>query len=671
MHKVRHYDDETDGMSNRIKLSVCCMRRLNLLMDRFRRPLISSFTLLLAFLLLPLMPLTSSVNAQTDAAYDVSTTKNEMVPMRDGVKLATDIYRPGRNGRPLGGKFPVILERTPYNKDSLLNSANQYVPHGYVVIAQDVRGRYKSEGRWFPVRDDPNDGFDTAKWIGSQPWFDAHIGTMGSSYDGATQHALAIANAPYLKAMIPRNAMSDFGRYGVRHGGAFELRFFNWVFTLGNPSPAGYETAAAERAAINPAAAPALIEMGKHVQDYVRGLPLRAGTTPLKFAPDYEAWLIEAMSHGDYDEFWKNSGSSVVDHLAEYEDVPEYHTTGWYDSWGTQVANINFVELRKSKKSLQRLVVGPWIHSSENRNYAGEAQFTEDAALDLWAFHLRWFDHWLKGVDNGVDREPPVRIYVMGGGDGHKTPEGRIFVGGHWRDENEWPLARAQATAYYLHAGGVLSSNKPSEDPPVHYLFDPHNPVPTLGGNISSQGALMFQGAADQRCRPDFWLCNDSKPVSARNDILVFQTPPLSQDIEVTGRLIVKLWASSNSLDTDFTAKLIDVYPPNAGFPAGVDLNVADSIVRARYRNGPGKAALLKPNQPYEFTIEMYPTSLVFQRGHRIRLDISSSNFPRFDINPNTGESLNDNRRWHIAENTVYLDAKHPSRIILPVIPAQ
>jgi putative CocE/NonD family hydrolase len=610
------------------------------------------------------------LSAQTDERYDVVTTKNVMVPMRDGVHLATDVYRPSRNGSPVEGKFPALLERTPYNKDHM-SSANYFVPRGYVVVFQDVRGRYKSEGRWIPIRDDPNDGFDTAKWIGEQPWSDGIIGTMGSSYDGATQHALAIANAPYVKAMVPRNAMSDFGRYGVRHNGAFELRFFNWVLTMGNAAGSNDAGVAAARAASDPAAADALIDMGQRVREYARSLPLRPGTTPLKFAPDYESWLIEAMSHGDYDDFWKNAGSSVVDHLAEYKDVPEYHTTGWYDSWGASVANLNYVELRKTKKSLQRLIIGPWIHSSENRSYAGEAQFTDDAALDLMAFHLRWFDHWLKGIDNGVDREPPVRIYVMGGGDAHKTPEGRIFVGGHWREENEWPLARAVPTPYYLHTTGRLSPDKATKDRPVTYVFDPRNPVPTLGGNVSSQGTLMFQGAADQRCRADFWLCSNSNPLSARNDVLVFQTDPLPGDMEVTGRLVVKLWAASNALDTDFTAKLVDVYPPSAGFAAGVDLNIADSIVRARYRNGPGKAELLKPGQPYEFTIEMYPTSLVFKRGHRIRLDISSSNFPRFDVNPNTGEPLNNNRRSQAAENTIYLDAEHPSRIILPLIPAE
>ncbi len=605
-----------------------------------------------------------------DAPYETGARQTFLVAMRDGVRLATDVYLPSRNGAPAAGHFPAVLERTPYNKTAIGAAARWLNPHGYAVVVQDVRGRYASEGHWEPLRKDPQDGYDTAKWIGEQPWFDGSLGTMGSSYDGATQHAMAIAGAPHLKAMIPRNAMTDFGRYGVRHNGAFELRWFNWVLTLGNAAGTANALPAAERAASDPAAAPALADLETRVREYVRGLPLRAGTTPLKFAPDYETWLIEALRHGDYDDFWKNAGSSVVDHLEEYEDVPEYHTTGWYDSWGTPVANLNFVELRKHKKSLQRLIVGPWIHSSESRSYAGEAQFTPDAALDLQAFHLRWFDHFLKGIDNGVDREPPVRIYVMGGGDAHKTPEGRIFVGGHWRDEQEWPLARAQATPYYLHPGGRLSPEKPEEvAAPVRYLFDPRNPVPTLGGNVSSQGTLMFQGPADQRCRPDFWLCSDSKPLSARNDVLVFQTPPLEQPVEVTGRLIVKLWAASNAPDTDFTAKLIDVYPPNRDFPGGVDLNIADSIVRARYRHGPGKAELLKPGQVEEFTIEMYPTSLLFARGHRIRLDISSSNFPRFDVNPNTGEPLNDNRRTQIAENTVYLDGKRPSRIMLPVVP--
>jgi putative CocE/NonD family hydrolase len=259
----------------------------------------------------------------------------------------------------------------------------------------------------------------------------------------------------------------------------------------------------------------------------------------------------------------------------------------------------------------------------------------------------------------------------MGGGDAHKTPEGRIFVGGHWRDEQEWPLARARTTAYYLHGNGQLSPNSPPAHDPIRYQFDPHHPVPTLGGNISSQGNLMTEGATDQRCHKGVGMCTDDSLLSTRSDVVVFQTEPLDSDVEVTGRLIVKLWAASDGPDTDFTAKLVDIYPPNADFPAGVDLNIGDGIVRARYRDSDTKPELLRPGKPYEFTIEMYPTSILFKRGHRIRLDISSSNFPRFDVNPNTGEPLNANRSWRVAENSIFLDPAHPSRLLLPIIPAQ
>jgi putative CocE/NonD family hydrolase len=608
--------------------------------------------------------------AQPAGEYEILAARDVRVAARDGVRLATDVYRPGRNGAPVDGRFPTILQRTPYNKERDAALAEYFVPRGYVVVLQDVRGRYGSEGRWRPIADDPADGADTTGWIVRQPWSDGGVGTVGTSYAGATQHALAIAGAPGLKTMIPVDAMSNTGHYGVRHNGAFELRFLNWVYTLGNAAMTPNEAAAAARAAQPPEAAPALAEFGHRVREYVLALPLRPGTTPLKFAPDYEAWLVEAMSHGDYDDFWKNAGSSVVDHLAEYKDVPVYHVTGWYDSWGTQVANMNFVQLRAAKKSLQRLIVGPWTHGGQARHYAGEAEFTPDAALDFNAWRQRWLDRWLKQVPNGVENEAPVRLYVMGGGEPHRTRDGRLFVGGRWRDEQEWPLARTVYTNYYLQAGGALSPSAPAEAPPTSYLFDPMRPVPTLGGNVSSQGTLMFQGAADQRCRADFWLCQDTRPLSSRNDVLVFQTPPLDRDVEVTGRLVVKLWAASSAPDTDFTAKLIDVYPPNRDYPQGVDLNVADSIVRARYRGGPGRAALMTPGTPYEFTIEMYPTALVFRRGHRIRLDVSSSNFPRFDVNPNTGEPLNGNRRVQVATNTVYHDPKRPSHIVLPIVPA-
>jgi putative CocE/NonD family hydrolase len=313
--------------------------------------------------------------------------------------------------------------------------------------------------------------------------------------------------------------------------------------------------------------------------------------------------------------------------------------------------------------------MGPWTHGGQTASFAGEAEFGPDAAIDFNALRLRWFERWLKGSDNGVDRDAPVRLFVMGGGDAHKTPEGRVFVGGRWRDEREWPLARTKPTSFYLHAGGLLAAATPAQAPPARYLFDPRDPVPTIGGNVSSEGMLMPRGAADQKCRKELWSCKDTLPLSARNDVLVFQTGPLESPMEVTGRLIVNLWVSSNAPDTDFTAKLVDVYPPNRDFPAGVDLNVADGIVRARYRESVERSKLMQSGEITKVTIEMYPTSLVFGRGHRIRLDISSSNFPRFDLNPNTGEPLNNNRRWAIADNSVYHDPQHASHIVLPVIP--
>jgi putative CocE/NonD family hydrolase len=585
--------------------------------------------------------------------------------MRDGVKLSADVYLP-----PGQGPWPVILMRTPYDKVARAKAfAPYFAAHGYAVVVEDMRGRYASGGHWSFTGVDAPDGYDTAAWIGRQAWSNGKIGTVGTSYEGGAQHALALSGAPQLAAMVPLFAVSDVGEFGMRHQGAFELRFFNWVFSMG--APGGPFAKAAARAAIDdPAAAPALAALGDQAIDYVKRLPLRPGTTPLALARDYERWIIEAMGHGDDDAFWTDSGYGVVDHLADWKDVPAYHVTGWYDSWAESVADMNYPALARSKSSPQRLIIGPWMHSSPTLTHAGEAQFTDDAAIDLNPFERRWFDQYLKGIDTGLAREAPVRIYVMGGGDGHKTADGRIFVGGHWRDEPAWPLARARATPWYLHRGGVLSPEPPAAGvSPVSYLFDPNHPVPTLGGNNSSQGKLSTQGGADQVCHRGVGMCEDDMPLSSRNDILVFQSEPFAHDMEITGPLVAHLWVSTDGLDTDFTAKLIDEYPPNADFPAGYALNIDDGIVRGRYRNSLKHAEPMVPGQVYEVTLQLYPTSLLVKAGHRLRLDVSSSNFPRFDVNPNTGEPLNDNRRVRSAVNTVWMDAAHPSQVVLPMVP--
>ena len=598
--------------------------------------------------------------APTEGALAIA--KNVMVPMRDGVRLATDVYMPAKNGLPLEGKFPAILERTPYNKDLSDRRAAYYADRGYVYVGQDTRGRFASEGVWHMMTDDVDDGCDTAKWIVAQPWSNGHFGMVGTSYVGGTQHALAeCGNPPGLTALLPVDAVSNAGYFGMRNGGAFELRFMNWIFTLGAPE--------GSREARDPGTKAALDDAGKHVQQYLLALPIRKGTTPLKLAPEYEDWLVYAMSHGENDAAWKRPGFDVVDKVDHYADVPVYLIGGWYDSWDLQTT-MSYMALAKSKHGPIKVILGPWIHGQHMMHSQGQVEFGQAAALDSDKFHMRWFDHWLKGEDNGVEREAPVKIFVMGGGSEEKTPDGKHMHGGVWRDEQEWPLARTKWTSYYLRGDGSLSTSQPDEVvSSTTYDFDPHNPVPTIGGNTSSGAGMLLQGAWDQRCSEAVWNCHDSLPLSARKDVVVFMTPPLDRDLEVTGPIDVKLWASSSAPDTDFTAKLIDVHPPNGDFPGGIDMNLEDGIIRARFRNSLEHAQLMKPGTVYRFTIHLYPTSNVFKKGHRIRVDISSSNFPRFDVNPNTGEPLNTNRRMVIATNTIYHDREHPSAIILPVIP--
>lgn len=595
--------------------------------------------------------------------FEVIVRTNLMVAMRDGVRLATDVYLPARNGVAVDEKFPVILTRTPYNKNGAKRYGSYFARYGYVFVAQDTRGRYASEGIWHMLTDDGPDGVDCAAWIARQPWSNGKIGMIGTSYVGGTQHAMALARAPELVTVIPVDAMSNLGYQSMRNAGAFELRFWNWIMI---------NASRGSRASRDPTVASALAVMTTNRIHYLSHLPLRRGTTPLKFAPEYEDWLVEAMRHGANDEFWRQN--NIVDYPERYKDIPVYLVGGWYDSWAGNTT-ANFCALTKTLKSPVYLLMGPWIHGRQAYSSHGQVQFGNDAAIaDELAWRREWYDHWLKGLDNSVGKAPPfatkVRIFVMGTGDGHKTEKGLLFHGGYWRDEHEWPLARARLTPFYLQPGGGLGTAKPAvARASTSFTFDPRNPVPTLGGCISSGDGIMVAGAWDQRGATNFWNWPQPIPLSARNDVLVFQTEPLAQDTEVTGELEVKLWASSSALDTDFTAKLIDVYPPSEDFPGGFDLNIADGIVRARFRESLKQEKLMKPGEIYQFTIKLYPTSNVFKKGHRIRVDISSSNFPRFDVNPNTGEPLNDHRRCITAVNTIYHDRAHPSHILLPVIP--
>jgi putative CocE/NonD family hydrolase len=347
------------------------------------------------------------------------------------------------------------------------------------------------------------------------------------------------------------------------------------------------------------------------------------------------------------------------------------HIGGWYDIFLAGTFN-NFVELSKIKRTPQRILIGPWTHSGNSRPYAGDVAFGDAAAIGDFStdFHVRWFDHYLKGLPTGVENDAPLHLFVMGTGDGHKDADGRLFHGGYWRDANSWPLPATRVVPYYFHADGSLSPQKPSEQrSSTTYTFDPAHPVPTIGGGSS---ARLKDGGYNQREDPRFPPSQPPYlPLRARADVVVFQTEPLAEDLEIIGPIKVMLYGSTNRTDTDFTAKLVDVYPPSDDWPGGFDLNITDAIIRGRYRATRDHQVLLQPGTVYPFTIEPFPTANVFKKGHRIRVDISSSNFPRFDVNPNTGEPLGKSRRMITADNTVYHSAAYPSHILLPLAPAR
>ena len=621
------------------------------------------------------------------AEHDVILMEDVMVPARDGVRLATDIYRPAQGGDFLREPLPVILERTPYNKrapDRVERTARYFAQRGYVFAFQDCRGCYHSEGEIDFFWQEGPDGYDTVEWIAEQHWCNGKVGTTGTSYMGWTQNSLAVQNPPHLSCMWVNEGASNGYTSALRQGGALELRWLCWLCW---------------HAALNtnselkkdPAVAKALDEID--IREILRNLPLKRGHTPLALAPSYERRALDILTQGDYNELWQDPSVNFELYWDQFADVPVVFSSSWYDSY-TRATLESYVGLSERKKGPYRLLMGPWLHgdATMRNTFSGGIDLGPEAPIDYNEERLRWFDHWLKGLDTGIGDDPPVRIFVMGGGDGRKDKDGRMYHGGHWRDEQSWPLIRAAATNCYIHEDGSVRPEPPKvRDSSSSFRFDPEDPVPTVGGNISSLSSLwpvpahisdptilpqmarmeqvVAAGGWDQREQEEIF---GAKPpytmsLSARHDVLVFQTPPLEQELEVTGPIEVKLWVSSDAPDTDFTAKLIDVYPSNEDYPQGFALNLTDSIFRMRYRSSWERPEMMKPGEVYPVTITLYATSNLFAKGHRIRLDISSSNFPRFDINPNTGEPLGRNTRTQVALNTVHHSADHPSHVVLPV----
>lgn len=560
--------------------------------------------------------------------------KNVMVRMRDGVSLATDVYRPAD-----AGPLPAIVQRTPYDKEgvALRNFAFEVmraVQAGYVCVVQDTRGRYQSEGDFNPFFDEGRDGFDTIEWVAGQPWCDGKVGMAGGSYFGATQWRAASETPDALKAMVPFVTAADYHEGWTYQGGAFELGFnLHWALIF---LAAGEVARAIGKGEADAAEFGALIAAIDDNDALFERLPLTDVPLLERFAPYYRDWL----DHPSYDEYWKaiapkESHSKIT--------VPTLNIGGWYDLFlGGTIAN--FVAM---KQKGAQLLIGPWAHGAttgwfSDRSYGFLANY---AAIDPTGIHVRWFDHYLKGVDNGVEAAAPVRLFIMGID--------------QWRDEQDWPLPDTRFTPYYLRAGGALSTEAPAtevpgDEDPSSYDYDPADPVPTCGGPTFLPGLFIGANAGPR----------DQRAIDGRADVLTFQTEPLAKDTEVTGPIELVLYVSSSARDTDFTGKLVDVHPD------GRAEHLTDGILRARYRNSMSTPELLTPGVVYELHVDLWATANVFRAGHRIRLDVSSSNFPRFDRNTNTGNAVaaDGADAVVVAANRVYHDAEHPSHVILPLI---
>lgn len=555
-------------------------------------------------------------------------------PMHDGTILRADIVRPQTEEA-----LPVLLQRTPYGKTMGLGPfAVIAAERGYAVVVQDTRGRWASDGDGTPFIHEKADGYDTVQWAAEQPWSNGKVGMFGGSYVGYTQLAAAATQPPALKAIAP--LVTFFDAYDwVYPGGALALGVIvSWGLTAQAQMGLMKLDEEEEKARLMDNLIDAID--GMTTGETFRHRPLASmGFIGRDSIVPFLGMMLDHPTRND--PFWQQLR---VDPASI--EVPAFVIGGWYDIFAGHSTR-DFAALQQTGTMNHRLWMGPWLHGPLS-GLVGEVDFgfrAYDASVLLDEQQLRWFDHWLKDEDNGVTHTPPVRIFVMGDN--------------QWREEPSWPLERAQPTPYYLHSGGganslngdgALTPVKPEEEPLDTYVYDPRNPVPTRGGGLCCWSSALPAGAYDQR------------DIEARPDVLVYTSPALEEDLEITGPVMVHLWATTNAPDTDFTAKLVDVGP------CGFARNVTDGIIRARYRRSTAQATPVTPHAVLHYEIEVGPTSNVFKTGHRIRLEISSSNFPRFARNPNTGAPIGEGADLRVAVQTVMHDAQYPSHVILPVV---
>ncbi len=585
---------------------------------------------LLAFAV-TMLPLISALG---QAASEIVVERGVAMKTRDGVSLRADIYRPAGEGT-----FPVLLTRTPYNKDGDAELARKAAARGYMVVVQDVRGRYTSEGEWYPFKHETDDGFDTVEWAAALPHSNGKVGMFGGSYVGATQMLAAIGHPPHLAGICPIVTASNYHENWTYQGGAFE-QWFDESWTSGLAQDTLNRTIKQETNAL-----------------------IGATTLPLKKYPVFNRWAVDDgagltrklapyfldwLDHPTYDSYWKQW--SIEENYANIQ-VPALTVAAWYDIFQSGSLR-NFMGIKahggsEAARNGQRLQVIIGGHAGGPRK-VGELDFGPAAEeFDENSIMLDWYDYLFKGIQNRYATEKPVRIFVMG--------ENK------WRLEDSWPLQRAVSTSYYLHSAGKanslsgdgsLSTAAAHSEVADSFVYDPANPVPTVGGPLCCDVTHLAPGPRDQL------------QVESRPDVLVYSTPPLDRDLEVTGPVTLDIFAKSSAVNTDFTAKLVDVWP------SGFAQNLTEGILRASYRESTtGAPKPIVPGKVYEYKIDLWSTSNVFLKGHSIRLEVSSSNFPRFDRNLNTGKDASTDSAFVKATNTILHDSVHPSVLVLPVVP--
>lgn len=537
--------------------------------------------------------------------------------MRDGVRLSADVYMPDKEGR-----YPVLLMRTYYGKCNITGEMKEFISYfvkrGYVVVIQDCRGRYDSEGEFYPEIYDFDDGYDTIEWCATQEWSNGKVGMFGCSYPGCIQWSAAISGNKHLKCIVPRDATSDdYFNGGFMRGGVVQ-GWLEWcVHTAGRTSRNG------------------LVKEIDWDKVY-RHLPLIELDEQLGFN---FPWWKDYLKHPCYDEYWeKLSYEKKHDQVS----VPSLNIGGWYSITDIDGTIRNFLGVVQKGEKLptgthHKLLIGPWPHCKTTSSL-GELDFGEEAKLDLKEVHLRWFDYWLKGKDTGIMKESPVKYFLMGAN--------------KWCTAHQWPPEGVSYVKYYLHSrgkansllgDGVLDTKPPIDEPFDQFTYDPENPVPF--NPFKSDEVIL-----------------DQRVVERRDDVLVYSTPPLEKEVNVVGPIRARIYASSSAVDTDFVAKLVDVHPNDMA------IFITIGIVRARYRKSFEKPTLIKPGVVYEYNIDMSNTANQFKKGHRIRLEISSSAFPYFLKNQNTGKDIGTDTESRVARQRIYHNRDYPSFLELPVL---